>query len=48
VPFESDPHLVHRAESYELRMAFFQGSEGKLLALIEEKRYEGAPSRRGV
>ena len=33
VEFRSAPHLVHRAEDYELWLAFFKDSEGNTLAL---------------
>ena len=38
VRFESAPHVVHRAQDYELWMAFFLDSEDNMLALMEEKR----------
>jgi predicted enzyme related to lactoylglutathione lyase len=37
VCFEHAPSLVHRAETYELWMAFLRDSEGNLLALMCEK-----------
>lgn len=36
VQFESEPHVVHRTDAYELWMAFFHDSEGNLLALMSE------------
>lgn len=33
VEFRSAPHLVHRADDYELWLAFFKDSEGNTLAL---------------
>lgn len=36
VQFETDPHLVHKAEDHELWMAFFRDTEGNLLALMSE------------
>ena len=40
VRFESAPHVIHRTDDYELWMAFFEDSEGNMLALMEEKRSE--------
>lgn len=37
VSFEHPPSLVHRAESYELWLAFLRDSEANLLALMCEK-----------
>lgn len=37
VTFEGEPHLIHKAEGYELRMAFLRDSEGNLLALMNEQ-----------
>jgi methylmalonyl-CoA/ethylmalonyl-CoA epimerase len=37
VRFEGPPHVVHRAPTYELWMAFFRDSEDNLLALMTEK-----------
>ena len=33
----TDPHLVHRDESYELWMASFHDSEGNTLVVMEEQ-----------
>ncbi len=38
VEFESDPHVVHRADDYDLWMAFFHDGEGNMQALMEERR----------
>ena len=38
VQFEGEPHVVHRAEDYELWMAFFHDGEGNMHALMEERR----------
>jgi methylmalonyl-CoA/ethylmalonyl-CoA epimerase len=38
VQFESDPHVVHRADDHDLWMAFFHDGEGNMHALIEERR----------
>lgn len=37
VEFEGEPHLIHKAEGYELWMAFMRDSEGNLLALMSEQ-----------
>jgi len=37
VRFEHPPQLVHRAETYELWMAFLRDSEDNLLALMQER-----------
>jgi methylmalonyl-CoA/ethylmalonyl-CoA epimerase len=37
VDFLTGPHLVHRAESYDLWLADFRDSEGNILALMSEK-----------
>jgi catechol 2,3-dioxygenase-like lactoylglutathione lyase family enzyme len=37
VRFKDEPHLVHRAPTHELWMAFFDDTEGNLLAVMEEK-----------
>jgi catechol 2,3-dioxygenase-like lactoylglutathione lyase family enzyme len=37
VEFVDAPHVVHRAATYELWMAFFRDSEGNPLALMEER-----------
>lgn len=36
VRFEDEPHVVHRAETYDLWMTFLHDSEGNLLALTCE------------
>lgn len=36
VAFEGPPHVVHRAPTHELWLAFFQDPDGNLLALISE------------
>ena len=36
VEFMGEPHVVHRAENYELTMAFFKDSEGNVMALMHE------------
>jgi methylmalonyl-CoA/ethylmalonyl-CoA epimerase len=36
VEFIGEPHVVHRTEDYELSMAFFNDSEGNLMALMHE------------
>lgn len=41
VAFEAEPHVVHRAESYELWMAFFRDSEDNLHALMSEVQEGG-------
>ncbi len=38
VSFEGAPHVGHRAEDYELWMAFFHDGEGNMHALMEERR----------
>lgn len=38
VEFEREPHVAHRAEGYELWLAFFRDSEGNLHALMSEAR----------
>ena len=37
VAFVDQPHVVHRAETYELWMAFFTDSEGNTAAVMAEK-----------
>ena len=37
VPFVDQPHVVHKAPTYELWMAFFKDTEGNTLALMEER-----------
>jgi methylmalonyl-CoA/ethylmalonyl-CoA epimerase len=37
VAFRDGPHVVHRAPTYELWMAFFTDSEGNFAALMAEK-----------
>ncbi len=37
VQFEGVPHVIHRAGTTELWMAFFHDSEGTLLALMNER-----------
>ncbi len=37
VRFEGEPHVVHRAETYDLWMAFFYDNEGNMHALMEEQ-----------
>jgi catechol 2,3-dioxygenase-like lactoylglutathione lyase family enzyme len=36
VPFRDEPHVVHRTERSELRMAFFTDPDGNNLALMAE------------
>lgn len=38
VEFVQEPHVVHRAEDYELWLAFFRDGEGNTHALMEEVR----------
>jgi len=37
VHFRDQPHVVHRAPTHELWMAFFDDSEGNVLAVMEER-----------
>jgi len=37
VEFVGAPHVVHRAATYELWMAFFKDTEGNTMALMEER-----------
>ncbi len=37
VDFIDQPHVVHRAPTYELWMVFFRDTEGNPLALMEER-----------
>ena len=37
VAFVDQPHVVHRAETYELWMTFFTDSEGNTAAVMAEK-----------
>ncbi len=37
VSFRDAPHLVHRAADHELWLAFFEDSEGNVLALMSER-----------
>ena len=34
VTFEGEPHLIHRAETHELWMAFFRDSEGNIVQVF--------------
>jgi methylmalonyl-CoA/ethylmalonyl-CoA epimerase len=36
VEFVASPHIVHRTDSHELWMAFFNDPDGHLMALMEE------------
>ena len=36
VEFRGAPHVVHRTDSYELSMAFFNDSEGNVMAIMRE------------
>ena len=36
VRFDTEPHRVHRAETYDLWMAFFRDLDGSVLALMNE------------
>lgn len=36
VEFREAPHVVRRTESYELSMAFFNESEGNVMAIMQE------------
>ena len=38
VEIVSEPHVVHRTDTYDLWMAFFHDSEGNTLAMMNEKR----------
>jgi len=38
VPFLTKPHVVHRADDYDLWLAEFRDSEGNILALMSEVR----------
>jgi methylmalonyl-CoA/ethylmalonyl-CoA epimerase len=37
VEFNSEPHVIHSAENYELWMAFFKDSDGNQLAIMDER-----------
>lgn len=37
VKFAGEPHVVHKAQGYELWLAEFEGPEGAALALLEER-----------
>ena len=37
VEFRDEPHLIHRAESYDLWMAFFRDLDDSTLAIMERK-----------
>lgn len=37
VKFDGPPQVIHAAEDYELRMAFFRDPAGNLLALMSER-----------
>lgn len=37
VTFRGEPHLVHRTESFELWVAFFQDPDGNNLAIMAER-----------
>lgn len=36
VPFDDEPHIVHRDEAHELWMAFFRDPDDNVLALMSE------------
>ena len=36
VEFKEAPHVVHRTDDYELSMAFFDDSEGNVMAIMHE------------
>jgi methylmalonyl-CoA/ethylmalonyl-CoA epimerase len=36
VEFKEAPHVVHRTDDYELSMAFFDDSEGNVMAIMNE------------
>lgn len=36
VEFKGAPHVVHRTDGYELSMAFFDDSEGNVMAIMHE------------
>ena len=42
VQFVDQPHIVHRAPTYELWMTFFKDSEDNTLALMEERPLQGS------
>jgi predicted enzyme related to lactoylglutathione lyase len=44
VEFRGAPHIVHRTETTELRMAFFSDPDGNNLALMGERPVAEAPS----
>ena len=37
VPIESEPHIIHQTENYELWMAFFRDPDGNLMAVMSEE-----------
>src|SRR5690349_22801955 len=37
VPFEDEPHIVHRAPEYDLWMAFFRDPDNNIFALMAEE-----------
>ena len=37
VVFSGEPHTVHSAGEYELKMAFFEDPEGNTMAIMEER-----------
>ena len=39
VEFRDEPHIVHRADTYDLWLASFRDTEGNTHALMEEKRH---------
>lgn len=45
VPFESEPHVVHRTETTELHIAFFTDPDGTHLALMSEVALTPAADR---
>jgi methylmalonyl-CoA/ethylmalonyl-CoA epimerase len=36
VPFEDAPHVIHKAQNYELKMAFFRDPDGNMHAIMSE------------
>jgi catechol 2,3-dioxygenase-like lactoylglutathione lyase family enzyme len=44
VEFAGPPHVVHRTESAELRMAFFTDPDGSHLAVMAERALDGPAS----
>jgi methylmalonyl-CoA/ethylmalonyl-CoA epimerase len=37
VPFDGPPHVIHKTDKYELKMAFFRDPDGNVHAIMHER-----------